>query len=180
MRSLFYHETGALSQSEIDDIRQAAKSLPSQEGRIFSTDPDQQDMRHCIIKWVRDSFIQNQLYELVQKANDQCFGCDVINQADMQYVIYDGKTGGHYDWHHDVHFSSQDELDRKLSVTVPLSDPADYEGGLFEFDEVSTNADFRAAGSVLIFPSYLRHKVNRVTKGERHALVAWFFGPRWR
>jgi len=35
-------------------------------------------------------------------------------------------------------------------------------------------------GSVLIFPSYINHKVSPVTKGIRRSLVAWFSGPRWR
>ena len=82
--------------------------------------------------------------------------------------------------HHDVHFSSQEMFDRKLSLTVQLSDGDSYEGGRFEFDEVKTTADFTPKGSILVFPSYLAHKVHPVTSGRREALVAWFFGPRWR
>ena len=70
--------------------------------------------------------------------------------------------------------------DRKLSVTVQLSKTEDYEGGDLEFEDVQTSADFRAQGTVLVFPSYLRHRVHPVTSGIRYALVAWFFGPQWR
>ena len=120
------------------------------------------------------------LWPFVKEANETSFAVDVRNQADMQYTIYESANQGHYDWHHDVHWSSQDLQDRKLSVTLQLSDPTSYQGGLFEFDEVKTTADFSTKGSVLVFPSYLSHKVHPVTAGERHALVAWFFGPRWR
>ena len=59
-------------------------------------------------------------------------------------------------------------------------DTSEYEGGDFEFDEVKTTADFRSKGTVLVFPSYLRHRVLPVTSGIRRSLVAWFVGPRWK
>jgi len=33
---------------------------------------------------------------------------------------------------------------------------------------------------VLIFPSWLQHRVRPVTRGIRHSLVSWVEGPRWR
>ena len=50
----------------------------------------------------------------------------------------------------------------------------------FEFDEINTNADFKKKGTLLIFPSYLRHRVLPVTSGVRRSLVAWFWGPKWK
>jgi PKHD-type hydroxylase len=97
----------------------------------------------------------------------------------MQVTEYCGEQGGYYHWHHDVQWNGQAVSDRKLSVTVQLSGADEYEGGDFEFDEVKTNADFRSKGTVLVFPSYLRHRIHPVTSGTRCALVAWFFGPRW-
>ena len=79
-----------------------------------------------------------------------------------------------------VHIISS-RRDRKLSVTVQLSDPSEYEGGGFEFLECpNPDESSRKKGTVLVFPSYLKHRVLPVTKGTRKSLVAWFEGPRWK
>ena len=61
-----------------------------------------------------------------------------------------------------------------------MSDSNDYVGGDFEFDEIKTNVDFKSQGTIIVFPSYLRHRVLPVTSGVRKSLVAWFYGPKWR
>ena len=67
---------------------------------------------------------------------------------------------------------------------MQLSNPSEYEGGVFEL----TDADFtkqdkfnlKQKGSVLIFPSFIKHRVTPVTKGERKSLVGWIEGPSFR
>jgi PKHD-type hydroxylase len=34
-----------------------------------------------------------------------------------------------------------------------------------------------AQGTTIIFPSYLMHRVNPVTRGNRFTLVSWVHGP---
>ena len=106
-----------------------------------------------------------------------------LQGLDLRILLLYGQTSrGNVDkepMHHDVQWNGQSAFDRKLSVTVQLSDGDEYEGGDVEFDEVKTNADFRSKGTVLIFPSYLRHRIHPITSGTRRALVAWFFGPSW-
>jgi len=70
---------------------------------------------------------------------------------------------------------------RKLSMTTLLSDS--YEGGEFQFSgyakekcEIST-PEFSKVGSIIVFPSFLEHRVAPVTKGTRYSLVTWFVGP---
>ena len=120
------------------------------------------------------------LWSYVESANESTYGFDVLERAEIQLVTYQSDELGHYDWHHDVQWYGQSPYDRKLSVTIQLTESDAYQGGDFEFEEVQTNADFRSIGTVLIFPSYLRHRITPVTQGERKALVAWFYGPRWR
>ena len=45
---------------------------------------------------------------------------------------------------------------------------------------MGTPEGFKAQGSVLVFPSYLVHRVSEITKGTRRSLVNWIEGPRWR
>ena len=79
-------------------------------------------------------------------------------------------------------FNNSTPYDRKLSITVQLSDPTEYEGGDFYF-AAGENPDMEAMrkkGSVMVFPSYMVHAVKPVTKGVRRSLVCWFEGDRWR
>ena len=180
MRELFHHFINALSADEIAHLKEVGTAATAQEGTVFSTAPDASALRRSTIGWVTDEDVKSLLWSFVSRANEASFDVDVTPQADVQFTSYFASEHGHYDWHHDIYRNEQGPLDRKLSVTIPLSDPASYEGGIFEFDEVKTTADFAALGSVLVFPSYLRHRVSPVTKGVRHSLVAWFSGPRWR
>jgi PKHD-type hydroxylase len=81
-------------------------------------------------------------------------------------------------------------LVRKLSIIVQLSDPEDYKGGdvfisrppkdghLDIYGE--TLPQFREKGTVIVFPSYARHKVTPVTEGVRKSAVAWACGPPFK
>ena len=113
--------------------------------------------------------------------NQAAFGAHIFKKADVQFTEYHASEGGHYNWHHDINWNANNKLDRKLSITVQLSGPDEYEGGEFEFSECESPKDnVKAKGTVLVFPSYLQHKVKPVTSGVRKSLVAWFEGPRWR
>ena len=67
---------------------------------------------------------------------------------------------------------------RKLSVSIQLTDPEEYEGGELNF---FINKDVieapKTKGTVIIFPSFFMHKVKMVTKGVRKSLVIWIHGP---
>jgi PKHD-type hydroxylase len=57
----------------------------------------------------------------------------------------------------------------------------DYEGGDLEFlNSVTKKADLRKKGSIIIFPSFLAHRVTPVTKGTRLSLVGWIHGETYK
>ena len=99
----------------------------------------------------------------------------------MRYQAADidkhGKPG-HYDWHMDVGPGKVPSM-RKISYTLILN-PDEYEGGELtfhigrNFDEPFPGQD--EAGSMIIFPSYLVHKVTHVTSGTRYSIVGWAHG----
>lgn len=120
------------------------------------------------------------LWNHVEEMNRKFYNFDVTRCCDIQYTEYHGSEEGHYNWHNDVHFMNDVVYDRKISVTVQLSDPSEYEGGDFEIAHVPLPDGIKNFGSVLTFPSYMQHRVAPVTKGVRKSLVAWFEGPRWR
>ncbi len=178
MRELYQVWPLALGTEQVNRITELVLGHPAEEATVFSSADEMQHIRACSVRWIVDEWLQSLLWSYVEQANS-AFQVALNRQMEMQYVEYTAEDAGHYDWHHDVQWNGQSGLDRKLSITVQLSDADEYEGGDFEFDELKTNADFRSKGTVLVFPSYLRHKIHPVTAGTRRALVAWFFGPRW-
>ena len=73
---------------------------------------------------------------------------------------------------------------RKLSLTLNLNKPGEYEGGNLMFDFGTHNqteqfiecTEIRPQGSIIVFPSHIYHQVTPVTKGTRYSLVLWCSG----
>ena len=125
------------------------------------------------------------------------WGFDLKTFEPLQYSNYN--EGDYYDWHNDQHESAYgDGLIRKLSFTIFLNN--DYEGGDFEICKLSgskelpkinvTNISKKiitdegglqpSVGTIIIFPSYVWHRVAPVTKGVRKSLVGWILGKPFR
>jgi len=83
----------------------------------------------------------------------------------------------YYDWHVDTANPDENDIQRKLSVSILLNDPNEYEGGNFEFENCSIDLK---QGSVLVFPSFLKHRVAPVTSGIRYSAVSWMHGPAFK
>ena len=69
---------------------------------------------------------------------------------------------------------------RKLSMSVILND--NFDGGEFEFasygkEKCEITPIKAMAGSVIVFPSSMEHRVAPVIKGIRYSVVVWFLGP---
>ncbi len=84
-----------------------------------------------------------------------------------------------FDWHLD--FGAAEVSHRKLSVTVQLSDEDSYEGGDLQFrinNRIETAP--RRKGTVIVFPSFILHRVTKVSSGKRNSIVAWLSGSPYR
>jgi PKHD-type hydroxylase len=76
---------------------------------------------------------------------------------------------------------------RKLSVTISLNDPSEYEGGNLQFDlgphrpdRFHTATEIRPKGSVVVFPSHVHHQVTPIVSGTRYSLVCWNLGAPFK
>ena len=119
------------------------------------------------------------ILDLAKQANSARFKFDVAGFLDVDApMIMKYEKGGHYDWHVDT---GNSVCHRKLSFTIQLSDDKDYVGGDVEFigSKVDTKA-FRQKGVCIIYPSFLPHRVSKVTKGTRYAIVGWIHGPTFK
>jgi PKHD-type hydroxylase len=161
------------------DIINNFRTLPESEGQTFNKDSN---ARSSKVRWVHgETGLKDFLLSIVHQANATALNVSIQPEMqEMQFGEYSHEYQGKYDWHHDINWENPKHFDRKLSVVVQLSDPESYKGGDFEFAEVETPSEFKKQGSVLIFPSYLTHRVTEVTEGTRYSLVSWVRGPRWR
>ena len=180
MRELYQIFPSAFSDIQINKILEIVSNQSLVDASTFSFKTPSDKIRKSKICWLSEDWIKNLLWEYILKINSNAFKIEVENNAEVQFTEYRFDENGHYDWHHDVNWNGQVDIDRKISLTVQLSNEDEYDGGNFEFEELETNAHFKLKGTIIIFPSYLRHRVTPITSGVRKSLVAWFSGPQWR
>lgn len=148
------------------------------------------ELRKSNIVWMEDRWIYQEVHPFIHAANKQAgWNYQWDWSETSQYTIYN--KGGYYDWHCDswpAPYKGEGEQKgkiRKLSVTVCLSDASEFEGGDLEFDYRNVHpkkpkpiikASDLTKGSIVVFPSWVWHRVTPVTKGIRKSLVVWSCG----
>ena len=129
-------------------------------------------------------YMFDELWKIAIVANNDWFNFHISKLDYLQFAEYESANRGEYKTHHDVFYMNNDPVyHRKLSCIVQLSDPKTYKGGDLELMEVDANPDkeeMRQQGTVIFFPSFVRHAALPVTEGKRHSIAAWFDGPKWR
>jgi PKHD-type hydroxylase len=115
----------------------------------------------------------------VEVANEEYFGFDLFGRPrTVNLNVYE--NGMHYPMHRDS-AGLGSARDLKLTAILNLSfEP--FSGGdlLLSYDREVMMEDVRVTGNMIVFPTFLFHKVTPVTKGRRISLSAWFSGPNWR
>lgn len=113
--------------------------------------------------------------DLVEEAAGQ-FEFDVSHALeDFKLIRY--ARNNRVAWHVDC--AGGPTATRKLTLTALLSAPSDFDGGALTVAGYP-NELHRDIGDVVIFPSFLAHKVTTVTRGTRHTLIAWAHGTPFR
>jgi len=126
-----------------------------------------------------NKWIYNRVQQIAMMINAMAYRFDLTGFSErIQYSVYHGSEGGHYDWHVD-----QGPLvtRRKLSLTLQLTDPSQYQGGDLQFlAGAETETAPRERGMLVAFPSYGVHRVAPVMSGTRKSLVIWITGPQFK
>ena len=121
-------------------------------------------------------WVYQRLATIVQWVN-QAFQFELLGFADaLQYTVYG--PGHKFDWHVDI--GAGQASNRKLSMTVQLSDEKAYEGGALQFISAPDMPTPKGRGTAILFPAYLAHRVSNVTAGLRCSLVGWAAGVPFR
>jgi PKHD-type hydroxylase len=168
---------------ELDIIEKLVSNDDLYVGEI-SGDTKNTAVRDSKIKFIESSIESNKwVFErftgLINNANERFFKFDLSRLESLQYTVYN--KGQFYRDHMDLGFKNPNNAVRKLSFTMQLSDPADYDGGELVIKHGSTPDIARKnRGAITVFPSYVMHEVTPVTRGTRKSIVGWVTGPRWK
>ena len=177
------------------------------------------NIRSCKTSWILPDSkfnieLVNAVTGLITSVSLQNYGFDFHRCEPLQYTHYtyheDNDIKDHYDWHIDSHLMARPvPFDRKVSVSIQLSDSDDYTGCDLTFpgwDTMFENAKndkeqeivgidlvkgapilysdaqklLRQKGTAIFFPSMFAHRVTPIESGERFALVCWLQGPKYR
>ena len=173
-------------------------------------------VRDSEIAWLNDKWIYDLIHPFINTANKSAgWNFEWDFSESFQFTKY--TPGQFYGWHADgnsCHFGkykrfipgvSPTKPDgtiprgytehkemvgkvRKLSMTLNLNTPGEYEGGNLKFDfgphsqgeRFHECEEIRPQGSLIVFPSFTYHQVTPVTKGTRYSLVLWSLGQPFK
>ena len=150
--------------------------------------------RNSNVGWIGEPWMYHEIHNLVHRANRSAEWNFHWNYSEpAQYTVY--KKGQFYGWHqdsfdkpsHDPKNPNYHGKIRKLSVTISLSDSSEYTGGRLQFldrsgykQKIITCTEVLTKGSLVVFPSFMWHRVTPVKKGIRKSLVMWNLGDPFK
>ena len=196
----FFYFTGALTPWLCDQIIKFGQAQPEGLGSVGQINADEmhkseelqqqvKKSRDSYISWIDEPWVYTEVHPYINQANEQAgwkFDWDFSEPA--QFTKY--KLNQYYHWHVDADAKPMEGNNpdtkgkiRKLSCTIQLSEPNDYEGGDLEFETPNGKfnvKEIKPKGSICIFPSFVKHRVTPVTSGIRHSLVMWNLGFPFR
>lgn len=171
--------------AEIDQIHDIAAEYKLQEGVVGAGDSmnKNKSIRDSNIAFLRsddaaNAWIFQRITRSIIDINQQFWNFDLQRIETLQYSEYG--VGQFYKQHIDMMYQSPTRAVRKLSFTIQLTDPEEYEGGDVIIKTGSDSPIHKDLGTINFFPSYVLHEVTPVTKGTRHALVGWITGPAFK
>ena len=165
------------------EIIDLSKTLPQEKGTVSEgKNPDNYIARKSTVGWLPFDKMQpmyDEINTFIQKTNRNHFGFGDI-QIRERAQITEYIKGGYYNWHTDTTIDmSIEPAVRKLSMTLLLNDPSEFDGGELQIAGAK-NTKLMKQGHATIFASFLQHTVTPVTRGVRRSLVMWFGGEPFK
>jgi PKHD-type hydroxylase len=198
----YWYFSNALTPRFCDEVLQYGKKHQEQLARTGGFDKEElskeeikniKKKRDSHIVWMNDKWIYKEILPYVIEANKNAgWNFDFDWSENCQFTKY--SPGQYYGWHCDsweVPYNKPNSLEthgkiRKLSVTCSLSHPSEYEGGELEFNfnnpgkskkqNIKKCLEILPRGSIVVFPSFVWHRVCPVKQGTRYSLVVWNLG----
>ena len=145
--------------------------------------PSEGAIKSSQVKFVRLMSIQKLILpfmDFIMTTNNNHYGFDLFPMTPSKTLNYNTyKPGEEYTWHIDATMHSPIH-DIKLTCLLNCSENQ-YEGGdLYIFRDGEKKVENFNPGSAVIFPSFMHHKVEKITSGSRESLAIWMDGPKFR
>ena len=198
----YWYFSNALTPRFCDEVLQYGKKHQEQLARTGGFEKEKlskeeikniKKKRDSHIVWMNDKWIYKEILPYVIEANKNAgWNFDFDWSESCQFTKY--SPGQYYGWHCDsfeVPYNKPNSLEmhgkiRKLSVTCSLSHPSEYEGGELEYNfndpeksktqNIKNCLEILPLGSIVVFPSFVWHRVCPVKQGTRYSLVVWNIG----
>lgn len=175
-----YWENG-FTKDECKSIIVLGESKTLHRGRVRLQEVEDKTIRDSDVSWLYPedcSWLFRRLTDIVTELNNRYFKFQLFGFIEgLQFTRYSA-PGGYYGKHVDRVTGGQI---RKLSLSLQLSEPADYTGGelkIYCSDDPTISS--KTQGHLTLFPSYMLHEVTPVTAGTRYSLVAWLTGEPFK
>ena len=175
------------------DVAETGFSLNKKKSPQLNTKQNYKRIRNSEVNFFENTPWINRLIDpYIKDANEKAkWHFNIIKSEDFQFTKYG--INQHYNWHQDSFKSLYTQehkyagLTRKLSTSVILSDKDEYQGGDLNFAYQNKHNKINnlklknlEIGTVVVFPSFLWHKVSEIKKGKRYSLVSWYLGERFK
>lgn len=176
----------AISKPLIDSIISYGETQGNLELALIGTennpsvDPNIRNVSHCWLNFDKFDWLYRLIESEIKEINwlNYKFVLDRMEMIDYLEYTAGGEHGhGKYSQHVDGTINGN----RKLTFSVLLSDPSEFEGGdlILYTDSNKPNIIPKKQGMITFFPSFLLHEVTPVTKGVRRSIVSWVHGPQF-
>ena len=210
LKNFYWYFTAALPIKFCDDVieyglqKQEQMAVTGLVGNKKLNKKEIKNLKHqrnSDVVWLNETWIYKEILPYVDIANKSAgWNFQWERSEDIQFTKY--KLNQHYDWHcdsWDKPYERKNKNDpdngriRKLSMTCQLTDGSEYKGGELEFDNRDYDPPMRneaqhvmkakeilPKGSIIVFPSFVWHRVKPVTEGCRYSLVLWNIGDPFK
>jgi PKHD-type hydroxylase len=181
VNNLYWLWENVLSEDFCNHVFRSVDWDAAQKGTLEDKGLVNADIRETDIVW-QDTMqpLGCVLQTYIHSANEQSGWNYTLSSFESSQVSrYKAENKGHYDWHMDS-AAPINGVQRKLTCVILLNDASEFEGGILQFKGIKDRNVLTKRGSIIVFPSFIEHKVTPVTAGTRYTAVTWASGPTFK
>jgi PKHD-type hydroxylase len=177
----YFSDHSLFSENECDHINKIGYSQKFEYQKTVLSEIDL-SVFNCKINSILPSEETNYIYDRIRQTiieiNNKLWFFNLYEFAEpLKFIEYNETFRGFVNAHTDLGNQGIFKF-RKLTVIIQLSDENSYEGGDLILQHYEKTCKMsRKRGTIIIFPAFLIHKVEPVTKGIRNSLVIFAYGP---
>jgi len=179
MRKTLCNVSPLFNKEQVQNINKVISNNLTQN----NDNPSNNAIKNSQVKFVRMLPIQSLILPFIDfifSVNNHYYGFDLFQLTGSKILNYNTyNIGEKYTWHIDADMNSPIK-DIKLTCLLNLSEDTYQGGDLFLFRNKEIRVEKFDPGSVVVFPSFIDHRVEEITAGKRNTLAIWIEGPKFR